>query len=159
MSRRSSLKDTLFLSRAESECVVEGRGGLWFGSVGRTGELGHKKIPGLWRTVCSSSVKCTHIHIHTRTHTHTYNRWMGKTDTRMTRKERARRNTETKEQDNEKRMVSKAVWHHYVTKVLYTHCPIRVICLICVIKANFLALLYFYYCIPAFLKVRRIVNP
>lgn len=62
MSSRSSLKDTLFLSRAESECVVEGRGRLWFGSVGRTGELGHKKIPGLRRTCCSSSVQRTHAH-------------------------------------------------------------------------------------------------
>lgn len=89
MSRRSSLKDTLFLSRAESECVVEGRGewpesggGRDMGSVGRTGELGHKKIPGLRRMGCFSSVQHTHTHKDTEDGWREINRGMEKTGRR-----------------------------------------------------------------------------
>lgn len=71
---RSSVKDTLFLSKAESELVVQGRGGVVaLGaepgplpskagpgmdrmSVEREGELGQRKIPGLRLIVWESSV-------------------------------------------------------------------------------------------------------
>lgn len=65
-SSRSSLKDTLFLSKAESERTVVGRGGVpALGPeperdrvlVERVGELGQRKIPGLRLTDWIPSVR------------------------------------------------------------------------------------------------------
>lgn len=61
-SSRSSVKDTLFLSKAESEWMFGGRG---WGPVPqkdrvvveRVGELGQRKIPGLRLTGCLPSIQ------------------------------------------------------------------------------------------------------
>lgn len=69
-SKKSSLKDTLFLSRAESEWMEERGGGVIAlravprpqpvkdsRSVDREGELGQRKIPGLHLSGWGSSVQ------------------------------------------------------------------------------------------------------